>query len=168
VFAIDQLVEIGIRALSPAVNDTFTALTCIDWLSAGLCQMSTRSLAEGVYRDRGGEVRLIEFDPSYSRMVNRAVDKIRQASAGMPAVIIRLMDSLTYVVEYTTSAEQRRVLRRQGEMILRAAERDVAEPNDLGQIRERFERLVAVSEERQATRSEIERESAVQRARTLK
>ncbi len=36
VFAIDQLVEIAIRALSPAVNDTFTALTCIDWLSAGL------------------------------------------------------------------------------------------------------------------------------------
>ena len=36
VFAIDQLVEIAIRALSPAVNDTFTALTCIDWISAGL------------------------------------------------------------------------------------------------------------------------------------
>ncbi len=38
VFAIDQLVEIAIRALSPAVNDTFTALTCIDWLTAGLSQ----------------------------------------------------------------------------------------------------------------------------------
>jgi uncharacterized membrane protein len=40
VFAIDQLVEIAIRALSPAVNDTFTALTCIDWLSAGLSEIS--------------------------------------------------------------------------------------------------------------------------------
>ena len=36
VFAIDQLVEIAIRALSPAVNDTFTALTSLDWLSSGL------------------------------------------------------------------------------------------------------------------------------------
>src|SRR5438067_10396030 len=35
VCAIDQLVEIAIRALSPAVNDTFTALTCIDWLCDG-------------------------------------------------------------------------------------------------------------------------------------
>ncbi len=43
VFAIDQLVEIAIRALSPAVNDTFTALTCIDWLSAGLSQVSGAS-----------------------------------------------------------------------------------------------------------------------------
>ena len=40
VFAIDQLVEIAIRALSAAVNDTFTALTCIDWLSAGLSEIS--------------------------------------------------------------------------------------------------------------------------------
>ena len=41
-FAIDQLVEIAIRALSPAVNDTFTALTCIDWLSEGLCGSPSR------------------------------------------------------------------------------------------------------------------------------
>ena len=80
VFAIDQLVEIAIRALSPAVNDTFTALTCIDWLSAGLSQVSSRTLSEGVYRDRFHRVRLIETDPSYARMVNRAFDKIRQAS----------------------------------------------------------------------------------------
>ena len=41
-FAVDQLVEIAIRALSPAVNDTFTALTCIDWLGDGLCKIADR------------------------------------------------------------------------------------------------------------------------------
>jgi uncharacterized membrane protein len=141
VFAIDQLVEIGIRALSPAVNDTFTALTCIDWLSAGLCRISGRELSEGVYRDRLGRVRLIERDPSYSRIVNRAIDKVRQASVGMPAVVIRLMDSLSYVVEYTTTPSQRSVIERQADMIMRAAETDIAEPNDLEQIRERYENL---------------------------
>jgi uncharacterized membrane protein len=150
VFAIDQLVEIAIRALSPAANDTFTPLTCIDWLSAGLCRISTRTLTEGVYRDRLGRIRLIESDPSYPRMVNRATDKIRQASRGMPAVVIRLMDSLTHVVEYTTSSDQRAVLRRQAEMLLRAAEQDIAEPNDLAQVRDRFAFLVAGSEDREA------------------
>ena len=129
---------------------TFTALTCIDWLSAGLCRISTRTLTEGVYRDRLGRIRLIESDPSYPRMVNRATDKIRQASRGMPAVVIRLMDSLARVVEYTTSSEQRAVLRRQAEMVLRAAEEDISEPNDLAQVRERFELLVTVSEVREA------------------
>jgi uncharacterized membrane protein len=154
VFAIDQLVEIGIRALSPAVNDTFTALTCIDWLSAGLCRISTRTLSEGVYRDHLGRIRLIESDPSYPRMVNRATDKIRQAARGMPAVVIRLVDSLAHVLEYTTSTEQRAVLMRQAEMVLRAAEEDIREPNDLAQVRERFENLVAVSEERETTQAD--------------
>ena len=144
VFAIDQLVEIAIRALSSAVNDTFTALTCIDWLSAGLGQVSGRVLDEGVYRDSAGKVRLIEFDPSYARMVNRAFDKIRQSAAGMPAVLIRLIDSLGSIMLDTTTGEQRLVLRRQADMVLRVAERTVTEPNDLEEIRFRYRRIPGV------------------------
>ncbi|HXB37217.1 MAG TPA: DUF2254 domain-containing protein [Acidimicrobiales bacterium] len=141
VFAIDQLVEIAIRALSSAVNDTFTALTCIDWLSAGLGRVSGRVLDEGVYRDSTGKVRLIEFDPSYARMVNRAFDKIRQSARSMPAVLIRLIDSLGSIMLDTTSPEQRTVLRRQADMVLRLAEESVSEPNDLEEIRFRYRRI---------------------------
>ncbi len=145
VFAIDQLAEIAIRALSPAVNDTFTALTCIDWLSAGLSQVSARTLSEGVYRDRDGRVRLIETDPSYARMVNRAFDKIRQSSRGMPAVIIRMLDALTSIAAAVVSADQLEVLMRQGRMILQSAEESVYEANDLADIRARFDRLAALA-----------------------
>ena len=147
VFAIDQLVEIAIRALSPAVNDTFTALTCIDWLSAGLSEISARSLDEGVYRGRSGKIRLIESDPSYGRMVNRAFDKVRQAGRSMPAVIIRMIDALSRIVENTTSERQRAVLTRQAEMILRGAEAEVPEENDVADIRVRYDRFVRVSVE---------------------
>jgi uncharacterized membrane protein len=147
VFPIDQLAEIGIRALSPAVNDTFTALTCIDWLAEGLCNISGRVIAEGVYRDRRGRVRLVEMGQSYDRMVNRAFDKIRQSSRAMPAVLIRLIDSLTYVVEYSTSAVQRDTLLRQGEMILTVARDSVTEENDLADIVSRHDRLVRTAAE---------------------
>ena len=141
VFAVDQLVEIAIRALSPAVNDTFTALTCIDWLSAGLSRLSGRAVADAAYRDEFGRVRLIASYPSYDHMVNRAVDKIRQAARGMPAVIIRLLDALTVVAEQTTSVHQRRVLLRQGDMVLQSAEEAELDPNDLADIRLRHLRL---------------------------
>jgi len=147
VFAIDQLVEIAIRALSPAVNDTFTALTCIDWLSAGLCRISGRALNEGVYRDQYGRIRLIEADTSYNRMVNRTFDKVRQAAGGMPAVIIRLLDSLTRIMEYTVKPFQRAILLRQAEMIVRKAEETVHEINDLADIRTRYDALVAISKQ---------------------
>ena len=50
-FGIDQLVEIAIRALSPAVNDTFTALTCIDWLGDSLCQIAVAWHPHVYHRD---------------------------------------------------------------------------------------------------------------------
>jgi len=145
VFAIDQLVEIAIRALSPAVNDTFTALTCLDWLAAGLSRVSGRTLAEGVYRDKVGRVRLIESDPSYARMVNRTFDKVRQAARGMPAVVIRILDSIGAVMEATTTDEQRRVLMRQADMVFRGAEESVAEPNDRRDIERRYARLLTLA-----------------------
>jgi uncharacterized membrane protein len=144
VFAIDQLVEIAIRALSAAVNDTFTALTCIDWLSAGLSVISGRVLSEGVYRDRGGEIRLIELAPSYERMVNRAFDKIRQAGGAMPAVVIRMLDALSHIAEHTAHVTQRTVLQRQAEMIVRRAEEADFEPNDLADVRGRYRDFLAL------------------------
>lgn len=145
VFAIDQLVEIAIRALSPAVNDTFTALTCIDWLCDGLCKISGRRLAEGLYRDRLGEVRLIEAGPSYDRMVNRAFDKIRQAGRGMPAVAIRLADALARVMEHAASPGQQACLLRQADMVLRAAEEAIPEEEDRVLVRARHADVVAAA-----------------------
>ncbi len=58
-FAVDQLVEIAIRALSPAVNDTFTALACIDWLGDGLGKIASRWRPVMVHRDATGHVRVI-------------------------------------------------------------------------------------------------------------
>jgi uncharacterized membrane protein len=150
VFAIDQLVEIAIRALSAAVNDAFTAVTCIDWLSAGLSRVSGRVLAEGVYRDRDGRIRLIETDPSYARMVNRAFDKVRQAAHGMPAIILRMIDALAAIGDLTTTPEQRQVLLCQADAILRGAEESVSEPNDRADIRAHYERLVRRSADRDA------------------
>jgi uncharacterized membrane protein len=102
-------------------------------------------LAEGVYRDRHGTIRLIELDPSYARMVNRAVDKIRQAAEGMPAVLIRLMDALANVTEYTTTREQREVVRREADMVLRTSVERITVPEDLADLRARYARFEATA-----------------------
>jgi uncharacterized membrane protein len=145
VFPIDQLAEIAIRALSPAVNDTFTALTCIDWLADGLCKISGRLLVEGVYRDRQGRIRLIELDPSYARMVQRSFDKIRQAARGMPAVLIRLMDALAHITEYTPGPDRRQVVHREADMVMRAAAETITDPEDLADVQTRYDRLQQIA-----------------------
>ena len=142
-FGIDQLVEIAIRALSAAVNDTFTALACIDWLGDSLCQITAQWRPALVHRDRRGYIRIITAEPTQERLVQRAFEKIRQASAGMPAVMIRQLEALVKIMADTSSAGQRRVLVDQAEMIQRLAERSVPEKADRDDIRRRYEAVLA-------------------------
>ena len=75
-------------------------------------------------------------------MVNRAFDKIRQASRGMPAVIIPMIDALRNIMEQTLSPDQRRVLARQAGMIFTSAQESVPDPNDLEDIAMTYQSLV--------------------------
>jgi uncharacterized membrane protein len=141
-FGIDQLVEIAIRALSPAVNDTFTALTCIDWLGDSLCKIMRYWHPARVHRDSQGYVRVIAAQPGHERLVQRAFEKIRQAGQGMPAVMIRQLETLAKMMTETSDASQRRLLLDQAEMIQRASERSVAEASDRDDVRRRFEAVL--------------------------
>jgi uncharacterized membrane protein len=146
-FAVDQLVEIAIRALSPAVNDTFTALTCIDWLGDSLCKITSRWHPLRVHRDGHGYVRVITAHVSYSSIVERAFEKIRQAGRGMPAVLIRQLDALAKIVDQTTSPERRELLLAQAAMILQSSEESVPEPADRADVRREYETVLAAAGE---------------------
>jgi uncharacterized membrane protein len=152
-FAVDQLVEIAIRALSPAVNDTFTALTCIDWLGESLCKIAAEWSPTQIHRDQAGHVRLISAAIGYQRIVERAYEKIRQASRGMPAVMIRQLDALEKVMEYTTTGAQRDVLVEQARRIQTANNESVPEAADRADVSRSYEAVLAAraAAERAAT-----------------
>jgi uncharacterized membrane protein len=142
-FAIDQLVEIAIRALSPAVNDTFTALTCIDWLGDGLCRISAQWNPNPIHRDPTGHVRVLAAELGYQRLVDRAFNKIRQAGRGMPAVMIRQLDALAGVMAHTSTDDKQAALLAQAAMILRSSHESVPEPQDRADVRRRYDALLA-------------------------
>ena len=142
-FGIDQLVEIAIRALSPAVNDTFTALTCIDWLGDSLCKIAVDWHPHTCHRDRGGVIRLITVPVSYERLVQRSFEKVRQAADGMPAVLIRQLDALAKVMAVAPQARSQ-VLLDQAAMIQRVSQRTVPEPADQADITARYEALLTL------------------------
>jgi uncharacterized membrane protein len=143
-FAVDQLVEIALRALGRATNDTFTALTCVDWLGDNLCKITRHWHPVRVHRDGKGVIRVIAPQPDYDRLVQRAFEKIRQASTGMPAVMIRQLEAITKIMAETSSDGQRRVLLDQAAMIDRACERSVPEAADRADVRRRYEAVLTV------------------------
>ncbi len=147
-FGVDQLVEICIRALSPAVNDTFTALTCIDWIGDSLCKVTGRWQPTRVYRDSRGEVRVITTEATWERLVQRAFEKVRQAGSGMPAVQIRQLDALAKIMERVTAADDAQVLLDQAAMIDRLSEASVAEPADRADVTRAYQRVLALRPDR--------------------
>jgi len=144
-FGLDQLVEICIRALSSAVNDTFTALTCIDWIGDSLCKVTGRWQPTRVYRDSRGAVRVIVTETTWERLVQRAFEKVRQSAAGMPAVMIRQLSALAKIMERTTTARDRQVLLDQAAMIERLSAATVGEPADRTDISLAYERVLAAN-----------------------
>jgi uncharacterized membrane protein len=84
-------------------------------------------------------VRVILVTVEFRRLVERAHDKIRQASRSMPAVMIRQLDGLAKVMTHTDSQAQRDVLLEQAQMILCASEESVPEAADRADVRRRYE-----------------------------
>lgn len=138
-FGFDQLVEIALRALSPAVNDTFTALTCIDWITDCLCRISTSWRPQRIWRDAAGHIRVIAYQADFDRLVERAFEKIRQSSDGMPAVMIRQLESLAKIIDQTPDSARRLTLLGQAERIHRASLRTVAEAADRDDVTRRYD-----------------------------
>jgi uncharacterized membrane protein len=93
-FALAQIVEIAIRALSPAVNDTFTGVACVDWLADALLVLADEPPPEGNWCDSNGRLRVWIPDVRLERLVRLAFDQIRQAAADNPAVLIRMLDKI--------------------------------------------------------------------------
>ena len=114
-FAFAQLSEIAIRALSPAINDTYTGLICIDWLGDALRMLVARPMPDEAWRTRRGEIRLLFPPVRVARIVPTAFDLIRQSGAGNPAVIIRLLQTYARLAPLLRNDDQRQAFLDQAE-----------------------------------------------------
>jgi len=141
-FGIRQIVDIALKALSPGINDTTTAVMCVDYLAAILVRIAVRRMPTSHRLDQGG-LRGIARGPSFESLLAEAFDQIRQNAAGNVAILSRMLGALQTIASLTTSPSRRAALREQVQSIAELAERTVKSPYD----RERFEsRLVRVYE----------------------
>ncbi len=141
-FIIDQLVEMAVRALSPGINDPFTAINCIDRLGAGLRRLAGKRIPPPFRYDGQGQLRLVLDQTRFPGLVDAAFNQIRQNAADHPAVLIRLLETLAVLARHTRLPEQRRVLRRHAVMAHRAA-LATPEPLDRHDIQRRYAAVLA-------------------------
>ncbi len=145
-FAIRQLVEVAVRALSPGINDPHTAMSVLDRLGASLCDAVPLHLATGVTL-RSGRPALMRPGIDYDGLVDSMFHLIRQNAAGSAAVLIRMLEVLVSVAGCERNPSRLAVLQRHADLIQGDAERDVGTPSDLDDLRQRHRRFVAVRQD---------------------
>jgi uncharacterized membrane protein len=120
-FGIAQIVEIAIRALSPAVNDTFTGVASVDLLGEALTVLAVTRRVGGNWYDSNGGLRLQVRPLLLPRLIKQSFDQIRQAAADNPAVLIRLLSTIGRLSSKMQDEEDRSALLKQATAVWETA-----------------------------------------------
>jgi uncharacterized membrane protein len=98
-YAIRLVVDIAIKALSPAVNDPTTAVQALDQIEDLLLRLGRRNLAIGAFEDDAGRLRLVAPFPTWDDFLLLSLDEIRACGATSVQVMRRMMALIRNLTE---------------------------------------------------------------------
>lgn len=140
-FGIRQLVDIACKALSPAVNDPYTAVQAIDHLAVLFCALATRPLGDNIVRDPGGQVMVIVPGRRFADYLVLMCGLIRRYGAKEPTVMLALLRLLEDCAAVQFDPTRSAAIDEQAALILADCEGQVAQPADALPIRTATEAL---------------------------
>jgi len=117
-FGVLQIVDIALKAISPAVNDPSTAISCVDQLSRILIRFASREPPESVLYDPPGVVRVSILWPDFDRLLDAAFEQVRMYSKSDVAVSLRMLRALSDIASTTSDTAYCRTLAERGRRIV--------------------------------------------------
>lgn len=136
-FGIRQIVDMALKALSPGVNDTSTAIMCVDYLTSILARLADRSFPLSHHYE-GETLRVIAIVPTFEEILAEAFDQIRGSAAGNVAIMARMLGALHAIASLTPNPRCRQALYEQVQWIAELAERTIESSHDRARIERRL------------------------------
>lgn len=115
-FGIRQIVDIALKALSPGVNDTSTAVNCVQFLGDVIGELARRQFPLKV-RSSEGQPRVITMAPTFENYVEGAFDQIRISGAGNIAIFKYIAEALAYIATCTNEPSRLKILKKQLQLV---------------------------------------------------
>lgn len=119
-FGLRQLVDVALKALSPGINDTTTAITSLDYLSVILERLAGRRIEPRPLCD-GDTVRVIPTGPGFERLLALSMDQILENAHGNTVVQLRMLQAIEQIRAGTRSPERHRMLDAKRDVIAEVA-----------------------------------------------
>lgn len=139
-FAIMQLLQIALRALSPGINDSLTAISCIDWLSSSLGRMASKHFPFSYMEDGDGTVRIKKREFGFTDAADAMFHPLRQNARGNEMVMIHLLETISRILQVSRKSSYSDALFHHAELILEAAKASFNNPADTAEIIKRFDK----------------------------
>ncbi|MFN3595660.1 MAG: DUF2254 domain-containing protein [Rubricoccaceae bacterium] len=155
-FLVNELVEIASRALSPGVNDPFTAITCIDWLGSALKALADADMPGAARVDETGRLRVIAHPTSFEEFVEAMFGQLRPYAAADVNAARRVLHALGEAAPHLGTDARRQAVRAEADALLAGAEAVQQVPADLETIRRAHRTVVRLL----SGRAEYERYAA--------
>ena len=140
-FGLRQIVDIALKALSPAVNDTTTGVICIDYLSAIMVTLAKRPSCPSIH-SKNGKLRVIIEQQRFEDFFDLAFDQIRQNAGGNVAIIVRELNAMNILSKIivnlpdeTERQERHDLVHTQTRLLYELAERTIKADVDLQTIK---------------------------------
>jgi uncharacterized membrane protein len=142
-FSIRQLVEVALRALSPAINDPFTAMSAVDWLGAALARLATEEWPPRYRYDGSGTLRVVAEVPTFGGVTHTIFSRIRHYGGTSPMVLNRLLEAVVAFGPHIRSADDRALVRDETEAVLRIGRKLIISEADLRELEKRHAAALA-------------------------
>ncbi|MCB2047618.1 MAG: DUF2254 domain-containing protein [Novosphingobium sp.] len=135
-FAIDELVEIALRALSPGINDPFTAITAIHWLGAATARLGKKQLHPDGDGDKILGKRVIPLEDDFAHFLKRGFGMARGAVASSKPAALVCLDTLAEVARLLPDRTRAALVEREAALLLTQSQIALAGP-ELDEVRAR-------------------------------
>lgn len=148
-YTVDQMVEIAVLALSPGVNEPFTAIACIDRLTDSLCRLVNRKTPNRYYF-QDDMLRLVTIRFTFSDVLDAAFNQIRQFGKDNIAVSIHLLEALGMIARQATGEPARNAIRRHAAMVAEGSRHALFAEEDKKDIAERYRSVILMLDDKNA------------------
>jgi uncharacterized membrane protein len=155
-FGIRQIVDMALKALSPGVNDTSTAVMSVDYLTAILAQLASRKFPAS-RRYEADELRVIAIAPTFEDLLAEAFDQIRSSAIGNAGIMARMLSAIETLASLTASPRRRRALNQQVRWIAELAGRTTEAAHERKRLAKRLMEVRRILQAEPASNAEAEK-----------
>lgn len=136
-FSVRQLVEVALRALSPAINDPFTAMSAVDWLGAALARLAIAQFPSRYRHDDAGTLRVVANVSTFRGIAHTIFSRIRHYGGTSPVVLNRLLEAVAAFGPQIRNDADRKLVLDETEAVLRMGRALITSDADLRELEKR-------------------------------